>query len=87
MRARLSIQTTGATFEFDQDIMTNSGGSVILDYKLPNGKIVLQNTYASNQSDQNNNITSIGFLYGTLLYPMTQIDSYTVKIYGLMHFN
>ena len=56
--------TTGATFEFDQDITTNSGGSVILDYKLPNGKIVLQNTYAGNSTDQNNNITSIGSFTG-----------------------
>ena len=55
-------QTTGSTFEFDQDIVTNSGGSVILDYRLSNGKIVLQNTYAGNVTDQNNNVTTLNFL-------------------------
>jgi TonB-dependent receptor len=51
--------TSSGRFEFDDNITKNSGGSLIMDYKLPNGKIVLQNTYAGNLTDQNNNITAI----------------------------
>ena len=38
----------GTNFEYDDDLVKTSGGSLILDYRLPNGKIVLQNTYAGN---------------------------------------
>ena len=57
-------QTTTARFEFDDNITTISGGSLILDYKLPEGKIVLQNTYSGNLTDQNNNITAINSFTG-----------------------
>ena len=59
-------RTTQATFELDEDIDKNSGGSLILDYKLPNGKIVLQNTYAGNISDHNHNQLNLGFDGNTL---------------------
>jgi len=48
-------KSTGAYFNLDEDIDQNSGGSLILDYKLPNGKIVLQNMYSGNISDNNHN--------------------------------
>lgn len=54
-------KTDGAEFQHDEDIYKNSGGSLILDYKLPNGKIVLQNTYAGNISDQNHNQIQLDF--------------------------
>ncbi len=44
--------TNGANLEYDADVVKTSGGSLILDYRLPNGKIVLQNTYAGNVTDQ-----------------------------------
>jgi len=53
--------TTGANFEYDANIVKNSGGSLILDYSLPNGKIVLQNTYAGNVTDQLNNYILFDF--------------------------
>ncbi len=53
--------SNGANFEYDDDIVTNSGGSLILDYRLPNGKIVFQNTYAGNVTNQNNNQIPIRF--------------------------
>ena len=53
--------TTGANFEYDANIVTNSGGSLILDYRLPDGKIVFQNTYAGNLTDQDNNQIQFGF--------------------------
>ncbi len=57
-------QTTNARFEFDDNITTVSGGSLILDYRLPEGKIVFQNTYAGNLTDQNNNIIAINSFTG-----------------------
>ncbi len=53
--------TTGANFEFDRDIVDTRGGSIILDYKLPDGKIVMQNTYAANIVDQRHNINNLSF--------------------------
>ena len=50
-----------ATFEYDQDIVKTSGGSIILDYKLPDGKIILQNTYTGNFTDQRNNQIQLNF--------------------------
>ena len=37
-------QMDNFTFNDQQNVTTTYGGSIILDYKLPNGKIVLQNT-------------------------------------------
>ncbi len=39
-------QTNSATFSLDDNIVMNNGGSLVLDYKLPNGKIILQNNYS-----------------------------------------
>jgi TonB-dependent receptor len=62
-------QTSNARFEFDDNITTISGGSLILDYRLPEGKIAFQNTYAGNLTDQNNNVTGINnFTAGTSVY-------------------
>jgi len=52
---------SGANFEYDRDIVTTSGGSLILDYKLPNGKIVLQNTYAGSLYDNRHYINTLSF--------------------------
>ncbi|MGD8779040.1 MAG: TonB-dependent receptor [Ignavibacteria bacterium] len=53
--------TNSGTFQYDRDIVTVSGGSLILDYKLPNGKVVLQNTYAGNFIDQRHNRILLDF--------------------------
>ena len=39
-------QVNNASMQMNVDIMENNGGSIILDYKLPHGKIILQNTIA-----------------------------------------
>jgi TonB-dependent receptor len=54
-------KTTAANFEFDRDIVDTRGGSIILDYKLPHGKIVMQNTYAATATDQRNNTIALTF--------------------------
>ncbi len=59
--------TTGATYQYAADILKNSGGSLILDYRLPNGKIILQNTYAGNVTDKLNNYTVINFTNNQVL--------------------
>ncbi len=56
-----TYKINGANLEYDANINKNSGGSLILDYQLPNGKIVLQNTYAGNVSDQLKNYTLLDF--------------------------
>jgi TonB-dependent receptor len=53
--------TNTANFEYDANIVKTSGGSLILDYRLPNGKIVFQNTYAGNLTDQDNNQIQFNF--------------------------
>ena len=60
--------TTGATYQFAANIIKNSGGSLMLDYRLPNGKIIFQNTYAGNVTDQLNNYTSINFTNNQVLF-------------------
>lgn len=44
-------QMLNFVFIDEENIITNYGGSIILDYKLPNGKIVLQNTLAHTVND------------------------------------
>jgi len=44
-------QMNSFTFQDQWNLVTNGGASLILDYRLPHGKIVLQNTYASTLSD------------------------------------
>ncbi len=66
--------TTGATYQYAANIVTNSGGSLIMDYRLPNGKIVFQNTYSGNVTDQLNNYTSIGFGNNSVLFTPDRSD-------------
>ena len=47
------------TWKTDADLVTNNGGSLILDYKLPNGKIVMQNTLAHTFGDTRNYINTM----------------------------
>ncbi|MFZ0452584.1 MAG: TonB-dependent receptor [Ignavibacteriaceae bacterium] len=60
--------STAATYQYASNIVKNSGGSLILDYRLPNGKIVFQNTYAGNVTDQLNNYTLINFTNNQVLF-------------------
>ena len=60
--------TTGANYEYDANIVKNSGGSLILDYRLPNGKIVFQNTYAGNVTDQLKNYVVLNFTNSSAIY-------------------
>ncbi len=60
--------TTAANFEYDANIVKNSGGSLILDYRLPNGKIVFQNTYAGDVTDQLKNYVVFNFNNTSAIY-------------------
>ncbi len=46
-----TYQMNNFTFDQQADITTNYGGSLILDYALPHGKIILQNTLTRNLND------------------------------------
>lgn len=63
-------QMQTATMENQNDWYTNSGGSLILDYLLPNGKIVLQNTYAHNLTDARNYRVAMDFNADAINYNM-----------------
>lgn len=67
-----TYQTTNANFEYDADITKTSGGSLILDYRLPNGKIVFQNTYAGTLADQDHNQMQFGFDLTTVNYTVNR---------------
>lgn len=49
------------TFTDEENIISNYGGSVIMDYKLPAGKIVLQNTLAHTITDNARHRTVYSF--------------------------
>ena len=53
--------TTSANFGFDRDIVNTTGGSLLLDYKLPHGKIVMQNMYSATNVDQRNYTEGLSF--------------------------
>jgi hypothetical protein len=61
-------QMNSFTFTQQQNIITNTGGSIILDYILPHGKIILQNTYAHNISDNTSFIDQLHFDATDLTY-------------------
>lgn len=49
------------TFTDEENVVSNYGGSLILDYKLPSGKIVLQNTLAHTINDNARHRTVYSF--------------------------
>ena len=61
-------QMNSFTFTYQQNLITNTGGSIILDYILPQGKIILQNTYAHNVSDNTSFINQLHFDATDLTY-------------------
>ena len=58
------------TYESQKDIYTNSGGTLILDYRLPHGKLVFQNSYASSVSDISNYQNVFAFAPSSINYTM-----------------
>ena len=60
----------GFRFIDEENIITNYGGSIILDYKLPAGKIIMQNTLAHTQNDNAKHRTLYGFNPMDLVYSL-----------------
>ena len=58
------------TYESDKDIYTNTGGTLILDYRLPHGKLVFQNSYANSVSDISNYQNVFSFAPSSINYTM-----------------
>lgn len=63
-------QMNSFTFTDQQNVISNTGGSVILDYLLPHGKVILQNTLAHNISDNTSYINQLHFDATDLTYSM-----------------
>ena len=58
------------TYESDYDRYTNNGGTLILDYRLPHGKLVIQNSYANSVSDISNYQNVFAFAPSSINYTM-----------------
>lgn len=69
------------TFTFNDQVNINSsfGGSVLLDYKLPHGKIVLQNTISSGINDNVSHNYQLDFQNTRLIYGLNR-DKYKRKL-------
>jgi TonB-dependent receptor len=61
-------QMTGFTFSDQVNIANNNGASLILDYVLPHGKIVFQNTYAHTLTNNIGFSTQLQFNPNTVTY-------------------
>ncbi|MEG8946579.1 TonB-dependent receptor [Rosettibacter firmus] len=59
-------------FSDEENIVTNTGGSVVIDYKLPNGKIFLQNTLAHTVNDMARYRTEFDFAENSLFYTLNR---------------
>jgi TonB-dependent receptor len=55
-------------FTDEWNVINNSGGSIIMDYQLPHGKIIMQNTFTSNLSSNTNFRYTLNFDQATTGY-------------------
>jgi Outer membrane receptor proteins, mostly Fe transport len=74
-----SYQMNNFTFTDQANIVTNAGGSVILDYILPQGKIILQNTLAHTVKDNNAYRYLMDFTTNSLTYTLNR-DKYNQEL-------
>ncbi len=63
-------QTTGATFTLQDNQIINNGATLVLDYALPNGKIVFQNSYAHNSSNLSSLTDNLSFTSPAVTYAL-----------------
>ncbi len=69
-----TYQTTGAAFTLNDNKIINNGATVVLDYLLPQGKIVFQNSYAHNLSDLAGLSDNLNFQSPTVTYALARND-------------
>jgi len=72
-------QMTTFTFNDQQNVISTFGGSLILDYKLPQGKIVLQNTISKGINDNASNNTQLDFENNRIIYSLNR-DKYNRRL-------
>jgi len=75
----MPYQMNTMRFSDQANIVTNYGGSVILDYVLPHGKIVLQNTLAHTISDNTAYQYLFDFTQNALTYTLNR-DKYNKEL-------
>jgi len=68
-------QMTTFTFNDQQNVISTFGGSLILDYKLPQGKIVLQSTISKGINDNGSHNTQLDFANNRIIYSLNR-DKY-----------
>lgn len=56
------------------NVALNTGGSIIVDYRLPNGKLVLQNTYTNSANNNTSFINTLDFVNNERDYSMFRND-------------
>ncbi|MFO7446710.1 MAG: carboxypeptidase-like regulatory domain-containing protein, partial [Ignavibacteriaceae bacterium] len=66
---------TTFTFNDQENIVSTFGGSLILDYKLPHGKILLQNTISKGINDNASHNTQYDFGTNRIIYALNR-DKY-----------
>lgn len=72
-------QMTTFSFNDQQNVYSTYGGSLILDYKLPQGKIVLQNTISKGINDNASQNNQLDFAYNRIIYSLNR-DKYNRRL-------
>jgi len=67
------------TFSDQQNVISSYGGSLIMDYKLPNGSLLLQNTISFGENDNASNNFQMDFANNRLIYSLNR-DKYDRKL-------
>ena len=67
------------TFKDQQNVISSYGGSLIMDYKLPQGKIMLQNTISFGENDNASHNFEVNLQNNRLIYSLNR-DKYDRKL-------
>jgi TonB-dependent receptor len=67
------------TFNDQQNVISTFGGSLILDYMLPHGKIMLQNTISKGINDNASHNTQLDFANNRIIYSLNR-DKYNRRL-------
>jgi TonB-dependent receptor len=65
-------QMDNFTFNDQQNVVSGFSGSLIMDYQLPQGKIVLQNTISKGVNDNASNNTQLDFAGNRIIYSLNR---------------
>ena len=72
-------QMDNFTFNDQQNVISGYSGSLIMDYQLPHGKILLQNTISKGINDNASNNTQLDFAGNRIIYSLNR-DKYDRRL-------